>query len=221
MDVKIEKSWKKILSTEFEKAYFLELVSFVKKEYATQVIYPPAKDIFNAFNLCPFDLTKVIIIGQDPYHSVGQAHGLCFSVNEKLDIPPSLQNIFKEISADLKTSIYPTGNLERWAKQGVLLLNATLTVRQNMAGSHQGKGWETFTDSVIKNLSDKKNNLVFLLWGSYAQQKIKLIDTEKHCVLCSPHPSPLSAYRGFLGNKHFSLSNNYLIKHNLSPIDWR
>jgi uracil-DNA glycosylase len=221
MDVKIEKGWKEVLTTEFEKPYFAELVSFIKQEYATQEIYPPAKDIFKAFNYCPFEYTNVIIIGQDPYHGVGQAHGLCFSVNEQVSIPPSLQNIFKEISTDLNITPYPTGNLERWAKQGVLLLNATLTVRSNIAGSHQGKGWEIFTDSVIKNLSDKKNNLVFMLWGSYAQQKIKLIDTKKHCILTSPHPSPLSAYRGFLGNKHFSLSNDYLTKHNLPPIDWR
>jgi uracil-DNA glycosylase len=221
MDVIIEKGWKEVLTTEFEKPYFAELVSFIKKEYATQEIYPPAKDIFKAFNYCPFEHTNVIIIGQDPYHGVGQAHGLCFSVNEQVSIPPSLQNIFKEISTDLNITPYPTGNLERWAQQGVLLLNATLTVRSNIAGSHQGKGWEIFTDSVIKNLSDKKNNLVFMLWGSYAQQKIKLIDTKKNCVLTSPHPSPLSAYRGFLGNKHFSLSNDYLTKHNLPPIDWR
>ncbi len=221
MDVIIEKGWKEVLTTEFEKPYFAELVSFIKKEYATQEIYPPAKDIFKAFNYCPFEHTNVIIIGQDPYHGVGQAHGLCFSVNEQVSIPPSLQNIFKEISTDLNITPYPTGNLERWAQQGVLLLNATLTVRSNIAGSHQGKGWEIFTDSVIKILSDNKNNLVFMLWGSYAQQKIKLIDTKKHCVLTSPHPSPLSAYRGFLGNKHFSLSNDYLTKHNLPPIDWR
>ncbi len=221
MDVKIEPSWKEILSAEFEEKYFVELVNFVKHEYGTNQVYPKAKNLFNAFNLCPFDSTKVVIIGQDPYHGEGQAHGLCFSVPDHTPIPPSLQNIFKEIKNDLEITPFNTGNLERWAKQGVLLLNATLTVRANVAGSHQGKGWEIFTDKVIQLLSKKKKNLVFILWGSYAQQKKELIDTHKHCIFTSTHPSPLSAYRGFFGNKHFSQTNTYLIDHGKEPIDWR
>ncbi|MBP8781348.1 MAG: uracil-DNA glycosylase [Paludibacteraceae bacterium] len=221
MDVKIEPSWKEILSAEFEEKYFVELVNFVKHEYGINQVYPKAKNLFNAFNLCPFDSTKVVIIGQDPYHGEGQAHGLCFSVPDHTPIPPSLQNIFKEIKNDLEITPFNTGNLERWAKQGVLLLNATLTVRANVAGSHQGKGWEIFTDKVIQLLSKKKKNLVFILWGSYAQQKKELIDTHKHCIFTSTHPSPLSAYRGFFGNKHFSQTNTYLIDHGKEPIDWR
>lgn len=221
MDVKIEPSWKEILSAEFEEKYFVELVNFVKHEYGINQVYPKAKNLFNAFNLCPFDSTKVVIIGQDPYHGEGQAHGLCFSVPDHTPIPPSLQNIFKEIKNDLEITLFNTGNLERWAKQGVLLLNATLTVRANVAGSHQGKGWEIFTDKVIQLLSKKKKNLVFILWGSYAQQKKELIDTHKHCIFTSTHPSPLSAYRGFFGNKHFSQTNTYLIDHGKEPIDWR
>lgn len=221
MDVKIEPSWKEILSAEFEEKYFVELVNFVKHEYGINQVYPKAKNLFNAFNLCPFDSTKVVIIGQDPYHGEGQAHGLCFSVPDHTPIPPSLQNIFKEIKNDLEITPFNTGNLERWAKQGVLLLNATLTVRANVAGSHQGKGWEIFTDKVIQLLSKKKKNLVFILWGSYAQQKKKLIDSHNHCIFTSTHPSPLSAYRGFFGNKHFSQTNTYLIDHGKEPIDWR
>ena len=221
MNVEIELSWNVALTSEFEKPYFATLAAFVRKEYAHHIIYPPAKLIFNAFNSCPLTSTKVVILGQDPYHGAGQAHGLCFSVNDGVPIPPSLRNIYKEIASDLNITPCHTGNLERWAKQGVLLLNATLTVTENMAGSHQGKGWETFTDNVILTVSEQKENIVFILWGSYAQQKIKLIDTTKHCVLTAVHPSPLSAYRGFFGCKHFSQANTFLAYHGLKEIDWR
>lgn len=220
MDVKIEESWKVILKDEFEKTYFKILTDFVRKEYQTQTVYPPAKLIFNAFDLCPFDKVKVVIIGQDPYHGPGQAHGLCFSVNDGIDVPPSLVNIYKEIKEDLGIEPPASGNLERWAKQGVLLLNATLTVRARTAGSHQNKGWEEFTDRVIKELSEKRKDVVFMLWGSYAQKKGAIIDTKKHCVLTSVHPSPLSAYRGFLGCKHFSKANEYLKSKGLAEICW-
>ncbi len=220
MDVKIEPSWKAILQDEFDKPYFDLLTRFVRKEYETQTIYPPAKLIFNAFDLCPFDRTKVVIIGQDPYHGYGQAHGLCFSVNDGISFPPSLINILKEIEDDLHIPSPKSGNLERWAKQGVLLLNATLTVRAGLAGSHQQKGWEEFTDSVIKKLSDNREGLVFMLWGSYAQKKGLVIDKNKHLVLQAVHPSPLSAYRGFLGCKHFSQANVYLQKRGEAPIQW-
>lgn len=220
MDVKIEESWKVILKDEFEKPYFKILTDFVRKEYQTQTVYPPAKLIFNAFDLCPFDKVKVVIIGQDPYHGPGQAHGLCFSVNDGIDVPPSLVNIYKEIKEDLGIEPPASGNLERWAKQGVLLLNATLTVRARSAGSHQNKGWEEFTDRVIKELSEKRKDVVFMLWGSYAQKKGAIIDTKKHCVLTSVHPSPLSAYRGFLGCKHFSKANEYLKSKGLAEICW-
>ena len=220
MDVKIEESWKVILKDEFEKPYFKILTDFVRKEYQTQTVYPPAKLIFNAFDLCPFDKVKVVIIGQDPYHGPGQAHGLCFSVNDGIDVPPSLVNIYKEIKEDLGIEPPASGNLERWAKQGVLLLNATLTVRARAAGSHQNKGWEEFTDRVIKELSEKRKDVVFMLWGSYAQKKGAIIDTKKHCVLTSVHPSPLSAYRGFLGCKHFSKANEYLKSKGLAEICW-
>lgn len=220
MDVKIENSWKKQLKNEFEKSYFLELVDFVKKEYRTKKIFPAAKNIFNAFNLCPFDDVKVVLIGQDPYHGDGQAHGLCFSVPNGIMIPPSLRNIFKEIHNDLQLPVSQSGNLTRWAEQGVFLLNATLTVRAHLAGSHQKKGWETFTDAVIQQLAKEKENLVFLLWGAYAQQKKTFINTQKHLVLESVHPSPLSASRGFFGNHHFSKTNEYLSNHNLKPIVW-
>lgn len=220
MDVKIEESWKKVLKDEFEKPYFKILTDFVRKEYQTQTVYPPAKLIFNAFDLCPFDKVKVVIIGQDPYHGPGQAHGLCFSVNDGIDVPPSLVNIYKEIKEDLGIEPPASGNLERWAKQGVLLLNATLTVRARTAGSHQNKGWEEFTDRVIKELSEKRKDVVFMLWGSYAQKKGAIIDTKKHCVLTSVHPSPLSAYRGFLGCKHFSKANEYLKSKGLAEICW-
>ncbi|MBO5812776.1 MAG: uracil-DNA glycosylase [Bacteroidaceae bacterium] len=220
MKVKIEESWEKVLQPDFDKPYFKELTDFVRSEYAATTIYPPASLIFNAFNLCPFDKVKVVIIGQDPYHGPGQAHGLCFSVNDGIQFPPSLQNIFKEIKSDLDIPIPTSGNLTRWAEQGVLLLNATLTVRAHNAGSHQKKGWETFTDSVIRILAEQKENLVFILWGAYAQKKGAFIDKNRHLVLSSAHPSPLSAYNGFFGNHHFSLTNKWLTEHNLKAIDW-
>jgi len=221
MDVKIESGWKEKLREEFDKEYFINLSEFVKKEYLTTRIFPPGSLIFNAFNLCAFDTVKAVIIGQDPYHGPGQAHGLCFSVREGIDYPPSLINIFKEIESDLGYKTLPTGNLERWAAQGVLLLNATLTVRAHLAGSHQRKGWEEFTDSVIRILNSEKNNLVFFLWGAYAQKKGESIDRARHLVLESVHPSPLSASRGFFGNRHFSRCNAYLAEHGVDPIDWR
>lgn len=220
MNVQIEESWKAHLAAEFEKPYFSQLTNFVRHEYQTNVCYPPGKLIFNAFNLCPFDKVKVVIIGQDPYHGPGQAHGLCFSVNDGVPFPPSLQNIFKEIHNDTGAEIPTTGNLTRWAEQGVLLLNATLTVRAHQAGSHQRMGWEEFTDAAIKALSDNREHLVFILWGSYAQKKGAVIDRTKHLVLASAHPSPLSAYHGFFGNKHFSLTNAYLEQHGQAPIRW-
>lgn len=220
MDVQIEASWKRELANEFEKDYFIKLTQFVRNEYHTTTVYPPGKLIFNAFNLCPFNQVKVVIIGQDPYHGPGQAHGLCFSVNDGIPFPPSLQNIFKEIQSDLGSPIPATGNLTRWAKQGVLLLNATLTVRAHQAGSHQRQGWEEFTDAAIRALAEKREHLVFILWGSYAQKKGAFIDRNKHLVLTSVHPSPLSAYNGFFGNKHFSRTNEYLIQHGESPIQW-
>lgn len=220
MNVKIEESWRKELQTEFDKPYFYQLAEFVRSEYSSYKIYPPSSLIFNAFNLCPFDKVKVVLIGQDPYHEPGQAHGLCFSVNDGVPFPPSLRNIFQEINTDLGISIPITGNLTHWAEQGVLLLNATLTVREHSAGSHQKKGWETFTDAVIKTISNRKSGVVFILWGSYAQSKAQLIDSSRHLVLRSAHPSPLSAYRGFFGNHHFSLTNDYLVKQGLSPIKW-
>ena len=220
MDVKIENSWKERLIDEFEKPYFNQLIQFVKGEYTTQPVYPPGKYIFNAFDKCPFDNLKVVILGQDPYHGPGQAHGLCFSVPEGIDFPPSLQNIFKEIQDDLGIALPANGNLERWAEQGVFLLNATLTVRAHQAGSHQKKGWEEFTDSVIRLIAREKNHVVFMLWGAYAQQKGAYIDKQKHLVLQSPHPSPLSAYRGFLGNRHFSKANDYLSANGITPINW-
>jgi uracil-DNA glycosylase len=220
MDVKIEESWKNQLHEEFEKPYFVQLTSFVKSEYATQTVYPPAKLIFNAFEQCPFDQVKVVILGQDPYHGPGQAHGLCFSVNDGVDFPPSLRNIFKEINADTGAPIPKSGNLERWAKQGVLLLNATLTVRAHTAGSHQKKGWEQFTDSVIHLVADKLENVVFILWGNYAISKGEFIDASKHLILKSVHPSPLSASRGFFGNHQFSTANKYLTEHGKSTISW-
>jgi uracil-DNA glycosylase len=221
MDVKIETCWKSKLNEEFQKDYFLRLSEFVKDEYRNKTIYPPGALIFNAFNLCSFEKVKAVIIGQDPYHGPGQAHGLCFSVREGVDFPPSLINIFKEIESDMGYRTTRSGNLERWSDQGVLLLNATLTVRAHSAGSHQGKGWETFTDAVISILNRDKVNLVFFLWGAYAQKKGESIDRSKHLVLESVHPSPLSASRGFFGNKHFSRCNNYLIEKGLEAIDWR
>lgn len=221
MDVKIESSWKEILKDEFEKEYFIQLTKFVKSEYKTKQIFPPGQFIFNAFNLCPFNKTKVVIIGQDPYHGPNQAHGLCFSVQKGVTFPPSLRNIFKEIQNDLGYSIPESGNLSSWAKQGVLLLNATLTVQAHNAGSHQKKGWETFTDETIRLLAEKKENLVFLLWGAYAQKKAVMIDTNKHLLLKSVHPSPLSASRGFFGNHQFSKTNAFLKEKGLEEINWK
>lgn len=220
MNVQIEESWKKELAGEFDKEYFVKLTDFVRQEYATTTIYPPGRLIFNAFNLCPFNKTKVVILGQDPYHAPGQAHGLCFSVNDGIPYPPSLQNIFKEIQSDLGILPPATGNLTRWAEQGVLLLNATLTVRAHVAGSHQRKGWEEFTDAAIQRLATKRNHIVFILWGAYAQKKGAFIDRSRHLVLSSAHPSPLSAYHGFFGNKHFSRANEYLMQHGIAPIHW-
>ena len=220
MDVSIEPGWKSILNDEFERDYFIRLTNFIRKEYRSTTVYPPGSLIFNAFNLCPFSSVKAVIIGQDPYHGPGQAHGLCFSVQEGVGFPPSLVNIFKEIEMDLGIPRPSDGNLKRWASQGVLLLNATLTVRSSQAGSHQKKGWEEFTDSVIRILNKEKHNLVFFLWGAYAQKKGESIDRAKHLVLESVHPSPLSAFRGFFGNKHFSKCNEYLNKNGVSPINW-
>jgi uracil-DNA glycosylase len=220
MQVRIEPTWNERLSPEFEKTYFSELVNFVKDEYSRYKVYPPGNLIFNAFERCPFDSVKVVILGQDPYHGPGQAHGLCFSVPEGVEFPPSLQNIFQEIQKDLGIPVPRSGNLERWADQGVFLLNATLTVRAHQAGSHQNKGWETFTDRVIHLLAEEREHLVFMLWGSYAQQKGRFIDTSRHLVLESVHPSPLSAYRGFFGNRHFSKANEYLVSHRIEPIKW-
>lgn len=223
MDVKLEKTWKERLLPEFEKPYFNELTAFIKKEYTDATIYPHPKHIFRAFDLCPFGDVKVVILGQDPYHGKGQANGLCFAVNEGTAIPPSLRNIFKEINSDLgriPAKEVSSGDLTYWARQGVLLLNATLTVRAQTPGSHQGKGWEEFTDGAIKALSDEKENLVFLLWGNYAKKKGAVIDRNKHLVLESAHPSPFSADSGFFGSKHFSKTNEYLKEHGKKPVDW-
>lgn len=220
MDVKIEESWKKELHDEWSKDYFVRLTNFVRNEYATKQIFPPGRQIFAAFNATPFNEVKVVILGQDPYHDVGQANGLCFSVNDGIQFPPSLRNIFQEIHNDIGSPIPQSGDLTRWAKQGVLLLNATLTVEAHKAASHQRQGWEQFTDEVISHLSNHQQNLVFILWGSYAISKRSLIDPDKHLILTSVHPSPLSAYRGFFGNKHFSKTNNYLVEHGKTPITW-
>ncbi|MDX2303807.1 MAG: uracil-DNA glycosylase [Microscillaceae bacterium] len=218
MDVKIAESWKNLLSDEFEKPYFQKLIGFVKEEYQSHTIYPPGKLIFNAFDQCAFEDTKVVIIGQDPYHGAGQANGLCFSVNDGVRIPPSLRNIFKEIQDDLGHSIPKSGNLERWARQGVFLLNATLTVREGEAGSHQRKGWEEFTTAVIQKISDNKEGVVFMLWGKYAQDKGAVVDHTKHLILKAPHPSPLA--KGFNGCKHFSQANEYLKAREQAEINW-
>lgn len=226
MEVKIESSWKQALQDEFGKEYFVALTEFVKKEYKSGKVYPPPKEIFRAFELTPFNKVKVVILGQDPYHGAGQANGLAFAVGEDISLPPSLQNIFKELQSDLGLdpeqgrTLLKTGDLERWAKQGVLLLNATLTVRAKTAGSHQNKGWEMFTDAAIKALSDQKDHLVFILWGNYAKAKGAHIDRAKHCVIESPHPSPFSAYNGFFGSKPFSKTNNYLQQQGEKPINW-
>ena len=220
MDVKIEESWKARLQNEFEKPYFKTLTDFVRNEYSTKTVYPPARFIFNAFDSCPFDKVKVVIVGQDPYHEPGQAEGLCFSVADGVPHPPSLQNIFKVIEADLGRPAPKCGSLRRWAEQGVLLLNATLTVEAHRAGSHQGKGWEQFTDACIARLSAEREHLVFIVWGSYAQRKGAIIDRSRQLVLTSAHPSPLSAYRGFFGNHHFSRANDYLMQHGQQPVLW-
>lgn len=220
MNVRIEDGWKQRLQEEFDKPYFENLTRFVRSEYAAGTVYPPGSQMFAAFDACPFDKVRVVILGQDPYHEPGQAHGLCFSVNDGVPYPPSLVNIFKEIADDLGKPTPTTGNLMRWAEQGVLLLNATLTVRAHQAGSHQNKGWEAFTDAVIHRLAEEREHIVFILWGSYAQRKGAFIDRNRHLVLQSPHPSPLSAYRGFFGNKHFSRANAYLVEHGCEAIDW-
>lgn len=221
MDVRIDKSWKTALSDEWSKDYFVALTDFVRQRYKETVVFPPVKNIFSAFDRCPFDKVKVVIIGQDPYHGLGQANGLCFSVNPGIAMPPSLVNIFKEVADNMPGNPPAAdGDLGRWANQGVLLLNSILTVESGRPGSHQGRGWEQFTDRVIDTLSRERENLVFILWGSYAINKGKLIDRSRHLVLTSPHPSPLSAYRGFFGNKHFALANDYLRQHNLTPIAW-
>ena len=221
MEVKIEPAWREHLANEFEESYFKDLAAFVKKEYKTATVYPHPKNLFAAFELTPFDAVKVVILGQDPYHGPKQAHGLSFSVTEGVRNPPSLQNIFKEIATDIGKPPNESGDLSRWAKQGVLLLNATLTVRAGAAGSHQGQGWERFTDAVIKKLSDEREHLVFILWGNYARGKKPLIDTNKHLVIQSPHPSPFSAYNGFFGSKPFSKANVYLAESGQTPIDWQ
>ena len=221
MNVQIEESWKTHLQPEFEKDYFRTLTEFVKSEYSQYQIFPPGKLIFNAFNLCPFDKVKVVIIGQDPYHGPGQAHGLCFSVNDGVPFPPSLVNIFKEIKADIGTDAPTTGNLTRWVEQGVLLLNATLTVRAHQANSHRGIGWEQFTDAVINAVNMQDRPIVYMLWGSPAQRKASMLNNPKHLILKAPHPSPLSAYRGFFGCRHFSQCNEFLKANGVEPIDWQ
>lgn len=221
MTVRIEDSWQAQLADEFTKPYFNELTEFVRNEYLEHTVYPPPKEMFRAFDLCPFDEVKVVILGQDPYHGAGQANGLCFAVHEEVKIPPSLQNIFKEIESDLGQSLVHTdGDLSRFARQGVMLLNATLTVRAHAAGSHQGRGWETFTDTVVTKLAKEREHLVFMLWGRYARTKGAHIDRSKHLVLEAPHPSPFSAHYGFFGCKHFSQANEYLKEHGKEPIDW-
>ena len=220
MEVKIAQDWKELLSEEFDKPYFEELISFVKEEYATRRIYPRGSNIFRAFDKCPVEKLKVVIIGQDPYHGPGQANGLCFSVADGVPFPPSLRNIFQEVSTDTGAPIPSSGNLDRWAEQGVLLLNAVLTVREHEAASHAGRGWEQFTDAVVRAIAARKEGIVYLLWGSYAQRKGAIADPQKNCILKSVHPSPLSVYRGFWGCKHFSKANDYLIAHGQTPINW-
>lgn len=221
MYVRIEPSWQKIMASEFASPYFEKLAEFIRSAYSAGTVYPPAGRIFAAFDACPFDKVKVVILGQDPYHEPGQANGLAFSVADGVQQPPSLVNIFKEIESDTGVKPYPSGDLRRWSNQGVMLLNATLTVAAGMAGSHQGRGWEEFTDSVVSHLANERSGLVFMLWGSYARRKGAAIDRHRHLVLESPHPSPLSAHRGFFGNHHFSRANDYLKTRGLTPIDWR
>ena len=220
MTVRIDESWRQVLQPEFDKPYFELLTDFVRHAYRTTQCFPPASQIFRAFDLCPFDKVRVVIIGQDPYHDVNQAHGLCFSVQNGVPVPPSLVNIYKELNRDLGKPIPTSGDLTHWAEQGVLLLNATLTVEAHKAGSHQGKGWEEVTDAAIQALNNQRSNIVFMLWGSYAQRKGQFIDRRKHLVLTAVHPSPLSAYRGFIGCGHFSQANNYLLQHGQAPIAW-
>lgn len=221
MDVKIEQSWKDVLSAEFEKDYFKKLTDFVRGEYLSgKTIYPEPKNIFNAFNLCPLSKVKVVIIGQDPYHEPGQAHGLCFSVQSGIDLPPSLINIYKEIESDIGNKSITNGDLTAWANQGVLLLNSTLTVRAHAAASHSGMGWEIFTDSVIRIVAQHRKHIVYMLWGSFAQKKAEFVNATENLILTSAHPSPLSAYRGFFGNRHFSRANEYLIANGKTPINW-
>lgn len=220
MDVKIAQDWKEILQPEFDKPYFRELTDFVRQEYASRRVFPRAGNIFRAFDKCPFDRLKVVIIGQDPYHGEGQANGLCFSVADGIPFPPSLQNIFQEVSSDLNRPIPSSGNLDRWAEQGVLLLNAVLTVRAHEAASHAGRGWETFTDAVVRAIAERKQGIVYLLWGSYAQRKGAIADPARNCILKAVHPSPLSAYRGFIGCRHFSQANAYLRSQGKAGIDW-
>ncbi|MBQ5622409.1 MAG: uracil-DNA glycosylase [Alistipes sp.] len=220
MDVKISESWKNLLQEEFNKPYFEELTRFVKSEYSAGQVFPAGRNIFRAFDKCPFDKLKVVIIGQDPYHGVGQANGLCFSVDDGVQYPPSLQNIFKEIHDDIGSPIPSSGNLDRWAEQGVLLLNAVLTVRAHQAASHAGRGWEQFTDAVVRTIAQRKEGVVYMLWGNYAQRKGQIADPERNLILKSVHPSPLSVYRGFFGCKHFSKANDYLIQQGKEPIVW-
>lgn len=220
MEVRIEPSWGEALKDVFENEFFGKLISFVKDEYSSAKVFPRGKDIFNAFEYCPLDQVKVVILGQDPYHGPGQAHGLSFSVKPGIPFPPSLQNIFKEIQSDLGKPFPENGDLTRWATQGVFLLNATLTVRAHQAGSHQNRGWEEFTDQVIRIISDSQEHVVFMLWGSFAQKKSVLINQKKHLVLKAPHPSPLSAYRGFFGCRHFSKANEYLVANGMSAVEW-
>ena len=220
MDVKISESWKNLLQEEFDKPYFEELTRFVKSEYSAGQVFPAGRNIFRAFDKCPFDKLKVVIIGQDPYHGVGQANGLCFSVDDGVQYPPSLQNIFKEIHDDIGSPIPSSGNLDRWAEQGVLLLNAVLTVRAHQAASHAGRGWEQFTDAVVRTIAQRKEGVVYMLWGNYAQRKGQIADPERNLILKSVHPSPLSVYRGFFGCKHFSKANDYLIQQGKEPIAW-
>ena len=220
MDVKISESWKNLLQEEFDKPYFEELTRFVKSEYSAGQVFPAGRNIFRAFDKCPFDRLKVVIIGQDPYHGVGQANGLCFSVDDGVQYPPSLQNIFKEIHDDIGSPIPSNGNLDRWAEQGVLLLNAVLTVRAHQAASHSGRGWEQFTDAVVRTIAQRKEGVVYMLWGNYAQRKGQIADPERNLILKSVHPSPLSVYRGFFGCKHFSKANDYLIQQGKEPIAW-
>lgn len=220
MNVKIAEDWKALLADEFEQPYFAELVGFVREEYGSRQIFPRGANIFRAFDKCPFDKLKVVIIGQDPYHGEGQANGLCFSVNDGVQFPPSLRNIFQEVESDTGAPVPTSGNLDRWAEQGVLLLNSVLTVRAHEAASHAGRGWERFTDAVVREIAARREGVVYMLWGSYAQRKGAIADPSRNCILKAVHPSPLSAYRGFFGCRHFSQANNYLVTHGKDPIVW-